>query len=73
MDSGELHVDNIDVFCEKGVFELSDTKKILDAGKDIGLKINFHAEELNQLNSVEVCYMIIMLRSAVNIASSPLS
>ncbi|XP_028414426.1 probable imidazolonepropionase [Dendronephthya gigantea] len=54
IDSGELHVDNIDVFCEKGVFELEDTKKILHAGKDIGLKINFHAEELNQLNSVEL-------------------
>ena len=54
MTSGELHVDNIDVFCEKGVFELEDTEKILKAGKDIGLEINFHAEELNQLNSVEV-------------------
>lgn len=54
MDSGKLHVDNIDVFCEKGVFELSDTEKILKAGKKIGLAINFHAEELNQLNSVEV-------------------
>jgi imidazolonepropionase-like amidohydrolase len=54
MSSGELHVDNIDVFCEKGVFELADTEKILKAGKEIGLEINFHAEELNQLNSVEV-------------------
>lgn len=54
MSSGELHVDNIDVFCEKGVFELADTEKILKAGKEIGLEINFHAEELNQLNSVEL-------------------
>lgn len=54
MTSGDIHVDNIDVFCEKGVFELEDTEKILKAGKDIGLEINFHAEELNQLNSVEV-------------------
>jgi imidazolonepropionase len=54
MTAGELHVDNVDVFCEKGVFELADTEKILKAGKEIGLEINFHAEELNQLNSVEV-------------------
>ena len=54
MTSGHLHVDNIDVFCEKGVFELEDTEKILKAGKGIGLEINFHAEELNQLKSVEV-------------------
>ena len=54
IDSGELHVDNIDVFCEKGVFELDDTVKILEAGKKMGLAINFHAEELNQLKSVEV-------------------
>ena len=54
MASGELHVDNIDVFCEKGVFELSDTEKILRAGRNIGLAINFHGEELNQLHSVEV-------------------
>jgi imidazolonepropionase len=52
--SGELHTENIDVFCEKGVFELAETEKILKAGKEIGLEINFHAEELNQLNSVEV-------------------
>ena len=54
MTSGELHVDNVDVFCEKGVFELADTEKILKAGKEIGLEINFHSEELNQLNSVEL-------------------
>ena len=54
MDSSELHVDNVDVFCETSVFELNDTEKILKAGKEIGLEINFHAEELNQLKSVEV-------------------
>lgn len=64
MDSGELHVDNIDVFCEKNVFELADTEKILKAGKEIGLAINFHAEELNRLNSVEVqCVRAVLLLS----------
>ncbi|XP_052010300.1 probable imidazolonepropionase [Xyrauchen texanus] len=44
--SGELHVDNIDVFCEKGVFDLNCTCQILQAGKDMGLNINFHGDEL---------------------------
>ena len=52
----ELSVENIDVFCEKGVFNVEQTKSILKAGKDQGnFRINFHGEELNFLGSVEVC------------------
>ncbi len=54
MDKGELHVDNIDVFCEKGVFDVEQTRQILQAGKDNGLAINFHGEEIHRLNSAEV-------------------
>ena len=54
MDKGTLNVDNIDIFCEKGVFDVEQTKKILEAGKAIGLAANFHGEELNQLGSAEV-------------------
>ena len=51
----ELSVENIDVFCEKGVFDVEQTKSILKAGKDQGnFRINFHGEELNYLGSVEV-------------------
>ena len=51
----ELAVENIDVFCEKGVFNVEQTKSILKAGKDQGsFRINFHGEELNYLGSVEV-------------------
>lgn len=51
----ELSVENIDVFCEKGVFNVEQTKSILKAGKDQGnFRINFHGEELNFLGSVEV-------------------
>lgn len=53
--SGELQVDNIDVFCEKGVFDLSSTRRILEAGKDMGLNINFHGDELHPMNSALVC------------------
>ena len=47
-------MDNIDVFCEKGVFGLDDTRKILEAGKAIGLAVNFHGDELHPMKAAEV-------------------
>lgn len=52
--NGEIHVDNIDVFCEKGVFDLESTRQILLAGKEIGLHLNFHGDELNPMKSAEL-------------------
>ena len=41
--NGELSVENIDVFCEKGVFNVEQTRQILKSGKEQGkLRINFH-------------------------------
>jgi len=54
MRRGELYVDNIDVFCEKGVYNVQQTRAILEAGQRIGLDINFHGEELSCLHSAEV-------------------
>lgn len=54
MKSGELYVENIDVFCEKGVFEADHTKRILEAGKKAGFRINFHGDELHPMKSGEV-------------------
>jgi imidazolonepropionase len=54
MEAKELSVENIDVFCEKGVFDTVQSKNILQAGKNIGLKINFHGDELHPTNSAEV-------------------
>ncbi|KAK0133820.1 putative imidazolonepropionase [Merluccius polli] len=54
MSSGELRVDNIDVFCERGVFDLEATRAILQAGKDMGLHINFHGDELHPMNSAQL-------------------
>ena len=54
MSSGALHVNNIDVFCERGVFDVTQSRAILLAGKALGLNLNFHGEELHQLNSAEV-------------------
>ncbi|XP_014674331.1 PREDICTED: probable imidazolonepropionase [Priapulus caudatus] len=54
MDSGQLRVDNIDVFCERGVFDVAQTQRILAAGAAVGLAANFHGEELSRLGSAEM-------------------
>lgn len=54
MSAGALGVDNIDVFCERGVFDLGSTRAILQAGKDMGLNINFHGDELHPMNAAQV-------------------
>uniref|UniRef100_A0A4W5NNM9 Probable imidazolonepropionase n=1 Tax=Hucho hucho TaxID=62062 RepID=A0A4W5NNM9_9TELE len=52
--AGALRVDNIDVFCEQGVFDLSSTRSILQAGLNMGLNINFHGDELHPMNSAQL-------------------
>jgi len=58
MQSGELVVDSIDVFCEKGVFDLDSTRQILLAGRAINLPANFHGDELHPMNAAKVCKQI---------------
>jgi imidazolonepropionase len=43
-----------DVFCEKGVFNLEQTKRILVSGKNHGLKPKIHADEMSQLGGAEL-------------------
>jgi imidazolonepropionase len=38
-----------DVFCEKGVFELVDSRRFLEAAKAAGFGIKLHADEIQQL------------------------
>ena len=38
-----------DVFCEKGVFELADSRRFLEAAKAAGFGIKLHADEIQQL------------------------
>ncbi|MCG8625685.1 MAG: hypothetical protein MJE68_27260 [Proteobacteria bacterium] len=52
--SGSLSIDNIDVFCEKGVFDTDASRRILRAGQEAGWKVNFHGDELHPMNSGEV-------------------
>ena len=69
MDNQEIHVSDIDVFCEKGidrffvrihpfmeigVYTIDQSRRILLAGKQIGLEANFHGDELNYTGSAEV-------------------
>lgn len=52
--AGELNVDSIDVFCEKGVFDVDQSHRILEAGRRAGLRLNFHADELTPLGGAEM-------------------
>ncbi|XP_057710714.1 probable imidazolonepropionase [Corythoichthys intestinalis] len=52
--AGTLRVDNIDVFCERGVFDVPSTRAILRAGKDMGLNANFHGDELHPMNAAQL-------------------
>ncbi|KAG2460340.1 HUTI imidazolonepropionase, partial [Polypterus senegalus] len=54
VENGDLHIDNIDVFCEKGVFDLDCTRAILQMGSSMGFQINFHGDELHPMNSAEL-------------------
>ena len=51
-------IDSVDVFCEKGVFEVEESKKILSKAKELDFLLNFHAEELNYLGGAEVNIII---------------
>lgn len=43
-----------DVFCEKGVFSLEQTRHVLAAGKSYGLKAKVHADEMSMLGGAEL-------------------
>nr|ACO10503.1 Probable imidazolonepropionase [Caligus rogercresseyi] len=52
--SGQLSVENIDVFCEKGVYSVEQSKRLLEIGRNGGLLINFHGDELSPLGGAEM-------------------
>lgn len=47
--------ESCDVFCEKGVFELGDSRTILEAGRAAGLRLRVHADEIAPLGGAELC------------------
>lgn len=51
---GKNDAQNIDVFCELGVFDHDQSRRVLEAGKRAGLTINFHGDELSYVASGEL-------------------
>ncbi|MCK4548644.1 MAG: imidazolonepropionase [Candidatus Krumholzibacteria bacterium] len=44
----------IDVFCEKGVFDVEETRRILEAGKGHGFGLKVHSDEIHALGGTEL-------------------
>eukprot|EP01083_Nonionella_stella_P071048 190564_1 len=53
-ERSEISAEFIDVFCEQGVFSTDQSREILNAGKDAGMKLNFHGDELHYTGSAEM-------------------
>ena len=51
--SQEKLADYIDVFCEKGYFDIAQTEKILKAGKAYGLRPKIHVNQFNSIGGVQ--------------------
>ncbi|MGB5824188.1 MAG: imidazolonepropionase [Proteocatella sp.] len=43
-----------DIFCEKNVFDIEQSRKFLQAAKDMGIKLKIHADEIVQLGGAEL-------------------
>ena len=43
-----------DIFTEKGVFEIEDSRKLMKAAKSLGYKLKFHADEIVPLGGAEL-------------------
>ncbi len=43
-----------DVFCEKGVFTVEQSRKVLLAAKSLGMKLKIHADELSSTGGAEL-------------------
>ena len=43
-----------DVFCEAGVFDIDDTRRILEAARDSGMELKLHADEIEHLGGTEL-------------------
>ncbi|MGO2101457.1 MAG: imidazolonepropionase [Psychroflexus halocasei] len=50
----EKLADYIDVFCEKGYFDLEDTENMIEAGKKYGLKSKIHVNQFNSFGGIQL-------------------
>jgi len=46
--------DYIDVFCEKGYFDLEDTERLIKAGQKHNLKAKIHVNQFNSFGGVKL-------------------
>ncbi len=54
-EAGRLGIASFcDVFCEKGVFSVDQSRRILAAGKDAGLRPKMHADEIEPMGGAEL-------------------
>ena len=51
----DLNVKNIDVFCEEGVYNVDQSRRMLAAGHEQGWITNAHVEEIVYLGGAEMC------------------
>jgi len=47
------HADFVDVYCDRGAFDLDEAIAILSAGKELGLKVRAHAEQVSYTGIAE--------------------
>jgi imidazolonepropionase len=52
--AGEKLADYIDVFCDQGFFSADETEKIVECGKQFGMKPRIHANQLHRSGGVQV-------------------
>jgi hypothetical protein len=50
VEAGELNLDFIDVFCERGFFDAEQSRQIMEVGKRMGLAPSFHGDELTDMD-----------------------
>ena len=48
-----------DVFCEKGYFDIDQTRKIIECGKNFGLKPRLHVDEFEDIGGIELALSLI--------------
>ncbi|VDD83726.1 unnamed protein product [Mesocestoides corti] len=54
IENGEIEVDNIDVRCADGFFTIDQSRRILAKAMDMGLKLNFHAENFSNGSAADL-------------------
>lgn len=59
-----------DVFCEKGMFSIAQSKRILKAAKNLGFGLKIHADEINQTGGAELAAELKAISAAHLLMSS---